>query len=264
MGAAGDTDDRLRVLVIDDDEGLLRLIRLNLEMDGLEVETASGGEEGLAKAEETLPDAVIVDIMMPNVDGWMVLSELRGRPRTSHVPVMVLTAKSEDKARNTAYRMLAQQFVTKPFDPRDLAPMVRAMAHAKPDAPSDPASDAPSDLPRGDAEPVVTARAGDRTVLIPAHEISAIQRTGQWSEIRRGRDVFRTRATLLELERCLVPAGFARVHRSWLVRTGLIRELVRAGDGTHVVLSTPDSPRIPVSRRKLAVLVRQLGISRRA
>ncbi len=245
------------VLVIDDDEDLLAVVRLNLETDGFAVETASSGAEGLAMAVARPPDAIILDIMMPRVDGWMVLSELRSRPETSKIPVMVLTAKSEMEARSTAYRMLAQQFATKPFDARELGPMVRALVHASPES--------RADRPVARPEPLVTARAGDRTVLIPAHEIGFIRRAGRWSEVHCRRGVFPATTTMLELEQRLDSVGFIRVHRSFLVNGNEVRELLHKPEGTtFVALSFPEAPEIPVSRRKLGALARRLGISPRA
>jgi CheY-like chemotaxis protein len=110
-----------RVLVIDDEPDVRWLLRLSLERVGHEVLLAEDGLRGVAMAQRQKPDIVVVDLMMPVMDGYGVLDALAKDPRTAHLPVLVLTAKAlpEDQVRSVEAG--ARRFMTKPFDPEDLA-----------------------------------------------------------------------------------------------------------------------------------------------
>lgn len=110
-----------RVLVIDDEPDVRWLLRLSLERIGHEVLLAEDGLRGVAMAQRQKPDIIVVDLMMPVMDGYGVLEALAKDTRTSHLPVLVLTAKAlpEDQARSVEAG--ARRFLTKPFDPEDLA-----------------------------------------------------------------------------------------------------------------------------------------------
>jgi CheY-like chemotaxis protein len=108
------------VLVIDDEAPIRLLCRVNLEAEGMSVLEAADGPSGLEKARAEAPDVVLLDVMMPGLDGWRVAEELLDDPRTASIPIVFLTARAElrDRARGIDY-------VTKPFNPVDLAPLVR-------------------------------------------------------------------------------------------------------------------------------------------
>jgi len=110
----------IRVLVIDDEAPIRLLCRVNLVAEGMEVLEAADGVTGLARAREQLPDVVLLDVMMPGLDGWHVAEELLADRRTAAIPIVFLTARAEmrDRARGLEY-------VTKPFNPLELAPLVR-------------------------------------------------------------------------------------------------------------------------------------------
>jgi DNA-binding response OmpR family regulator len=110
----------LRVLVIDDEPDVLLLCRVNLQHAGHEVIEAEDGEQGLADALDLSPDVVVLDLMLPRVDGYQVLLALRGDERTRDLPVLILTAKAQRSERRRCLEMGADRFVTKPFAPDDL------------------------------------------------------------------------------------------------------------------------------------------------
>lgn len=110
-----------RVLVIDDEPDVRWLLRLSLERVGHEVLLAEDGLRGVAMAQRQRPDAIVLDLMMPYMDGYGVLEALGKDDRTSSVPVMVLTAKALPEEEERCTRAGAQRFLTKPFDPADLA-----------------------------------------------------------------------------------------------------------------------------------------------
>ena len=116
-----------RVLVIDDEKDLLELVRYNLEKEGYKIRTAEDGEAGLAAAVRELPDIVIVDLMLPGIDGLDVCRRLRADQRTARVPVIMLTAKSAETDRVVGLEIGADDYVTKPFSPRELAARIKAV-----------------------------------------------------------------------------------------------------------------------------------------
>jgi len=103
------------ILVVDDNEDSLRIISRILQKSGFEVVVERNGKDGLARARETLPEVVILDIMMPEMTGMEVLEQLRASPPTSRVPVIVLSAKAQDQDLITGYQTGADYYVTKPF-----------------------------------------------------------------------------------------------------------------------------------------------------
>jgi len=104
-----------KVLIVDDEEVIRKFLRINLENWGYEVREASDGEGAINQLENEDFDLIICDIIMPNKDGWEVLREIRSNPRTSELPVIVLTAKSEDTEMFRGYDMGANYYMTKPF-----------------------------------------------------------------------------------------------------------------------------------------------------
>jgi CheY-like chemotaxis protein len=114
-----------RVLVVDDDAVILRLLEVNFRLDGFEVETANGGEEAVRKAAETHPDAIVMDVMMPGMDGWTVTERLRSDPATADTPIVLLSARVRDDDRSRGYALGVVDYVTKPFDPIELIEVVR-------------------------------------------------------------------------------------------------------------------------------------------
>ena len=113
-----------KILVVDDEERMVRFIRLNLEHDGFRVIEAFNGNQAINKARSNLPDLVLLDVMMPDLDGFEVLRVLR---EVSSVPVIMLTAKGEEEDRVRGLELGADDYITKPFSPRELVSRVRAV-----------------------------------------------------------------------------------------------------------------------------------------
>jgi DNA-binding response OmpR family regulator len=114
-----------RVLVIDDEAPIRLLCRVNLEAEGIDVLEAADGPSGLETAREELPDVILLDVMMPGLDGWRVAEELLDDERTSSIPIVFLTARAELRDRARGLDLGGVDYVTKPFNPVDLAPLVR-------------------------------------------------------------------------------------------------------------------------------------------
>ncbi len=112
------------ILVVDDEERMSRFIRLNLEHDGFKVVEANRGMKAIQQIRDQMPDLVLLDVMMPDLDGFEVLQLVR---ESSQVPVIMLTAKGEEDDRVKGLELGADDYVTKPFSPRELVSRVRAV-----------------------------------------------------------------------------------------------------------------------------------------
>ncbi|MBW3577489.1 MAG: response regulator [Actinobacteria bacterium] len=113
-----------KVLAVDDDPVIQRLLQVNLEMEGYEVEVASDGDEALVKARTTRPDAILLDVMMPKKDGWQVCAELKADPDLQAIPVVFLSARAQDADIQKGTDLGVAAYITKPFDPIDLVELV--------------------------------------------------------------------------------------------------------------------------------------------
>jgi len=120
-------EHRERILVVDDDPDILQFVRMNLELEGYEVAAATGGMEALAMARESPPDLVLLDVMMPEIDGLTVLRRLRDHRATANVPVIILTAKALAEDRVRGLDLGADDYITKPFDLEELIARVRTV-----------------------------------------------------------------------------------------------------------------------------------------
>ena len=112
------------ILVVDDEKRMVRFIRLNLEQDGFKVLSAFNGTEALEQVRKNLPDLVLLDVMMPDLDGFEVLRKIR---QASNVPVIMLTAKGEEEDRIRGLELGADDYITKPFSPREMVSRVKAV-----------------------------------------------------------------------------------------------------------------------------------------
>jgi two-component system response regulator RpaA len=113
------------VLVIDDDPDICEIVRVNLEGAGYVVAVANDGAAGLQAAREVQPDLIVLDVLMPELDGWQVLEQLGNEPTTADVPVIMLTCKGEDLDILRGLSEGAVEYVTKPFYPENLAASVK-------------------------------------------------------------------------------------------------------------------------------------------
>ena len=116
-----------RVLVVDDDPDIVQFVRMNLELEGYDVDTAANGLVALDRIKERVPDLVLLDVMMPEMDGLTVLSKMRRSPATASTPVVILTAKALADDRVRGLDLGADDYITKPFDLEELIARVRTV-----------------------------------------------------------------------------------------------------------------------------------------
>ena len=116
-----------RVLVVDDDAPIRLLCRVNLEAEGMEVLEAADGADGLEKARSAQPDVVLLDVMLPKLDGWRVAEALLDDPTTGEIPIVFLTARAELRDQARGLEIGGIDYITKPFNPVELADLIREL-----------------------------------------------------------------------------------------------------------------------------------------
>jgi DNA-binding response OmpR family regulator len=117
-----------KVLVVDDDEVIRQLIAVNLNLEGFEVSTATDGQDCLEQVLDVMPDVITLDVMMPILDGWATAQRLRSDEATSHIRVVLITARAQDDDKRRGRGIGVDAYLTKPFDPAELIQVVRDLA----------------------------------------------------------------------------------------------------------------------------------------
>lgn len=120
-----------KILVVDDEEDILELVRYNLAREGYRITCVASGEEALVKAKDESPDVILLDLMLPGLDGLDICRRLRTHPATADIPIVMLTAKGEDVDVVTGLELGADDYVTKPFSPRVLLARIKAVLRRK-------------------------------------------------------------------------------------------------------------------------------------
>ena len=144
------------ILVIDDEKDLIELVRYNLEKEGFDVIAANDGQSGLEVVKRHRPDLVVLDLMMPGLDGLQVCQRLRSDPRSGRIPVIMLTAKATEADRVVGLELGADDYITKPFSPREVVARVKAVLRRS--------------TPEHNQQQVI--RSGDLTIDLGGHEVS--------------------------------------------------------------------------------------------
>lgn len=241
------------VMVVDDDPAVLEMIKISLETDGMDVIAAGDGAEALELLASSQPDVIVLDIMMPKVDGWMVLMEIRNSPRTAHIPVIMLTAKTQDLAKILAFRQGAQQYVTKPFNPMELSARIQGLA-GKPIRP------APGPEEQAGALNKLAVRKSGRTVLLSLDDIVYIAAKNKSTYVYTFEQQYLTDHTLTELAERLSAHNFHRAHRSFVVNLNKVKEILKEDGDYMVVVDNKDLTRLPVARRQVKRFRQAVGI----
>jgi DNA-binding response OmpR family regulator len=116
-----------RILVCDDDPVILRLIEVNLDLEGFDVVTANRGEDAIAKAAKMKPDLILLDLMMPEMSGWELAERLQNQEASSNIPIVFLSARTQEDDRRRGEELGVAGYITKPFDPADLVATIRKL-----------------------------------------------------------------------------------------------------------------------------------------
>jgi len=116
-----------RVLLVEDDENITELVRYNLETAGFAIDSVADGEEGLLKAQEEAPDIILLDWMLPNLSGLEICRQLRRKPSTQNIPIIMLTARADEPDRIRGLETGADDYIVKPFSPKELIVRIQAV-----------------------------------------------------------------------------------------------------------------------------------------
>ncbi len=245
--------DPINVLVVDDDVSIQEMIRMGLEADGMHILSAGDGAEALEVLDREPVDVILLDIMMPRVDGWMALMEIRNNPATADIPVIMLTAKTQDLAKILAFKQGVQQYVTKPFNLMELSARVRSLVRVRP-ASTLAGAAADADFRK------LAVRKGGRTVLLNIEDIIYISAKNKSTYVHTYENQYLVDLTLSDLEEKLSKDVFQRVHRSYMINLNRVKEILRV-DGSYVVVVTDrDETQIPVARRQVKEFRGSVGI----
>jgi len=122
-----------KIMAVDDERHIVRLIQVNLERSGFQVITAFDGPEALRKVETDRPDVIVLDVMMPKMDGFEVLKRLQANPETRNIPVIMLTAKAQDADVFRGWSSGVSAYLTKPFNPLELITFVKRILSGRDD-----------------------------------------------------------------------------------------------------------------------------------
>jgi len=242
------------VLIVDDDESIVEMIRMGLETDGMKVHSAADGAEGIDVLGRECVDVVILDIMMPRVDGWMALMEIRNNPLTADMPVIMLTAKTQDLAKILAFKQGVQQYVTKPFNIMELSARVESLVKRHRKLGGEHVGSTDGEFRK------LAVRKGGRTVLLGIDDIVFISARNKSTYAHTYENQYLVDMTLSDLEDKLAKESFTRVHRSYMINLNRIKEILRV-DGAYVVVATDrDETHIPVARRQVRHFREAVGI----
>ena len=128
---------RKKVLVVDDEQHIIELIQFNLESSGFDVLTTDNGEEAIRIAENELPDVILLDLMLPGIDGFEACKKIRRNSKTSKIPIIMLTAKGEETDKVLGLELGADDYLTKPFSVRELTARIKAVLRRFEEIPKD-------------------------------------------------------------------------------------------------------------------------------
>ena len=118
---------RETILIVDDEEDIIELIKYNLKTEGYVILTAGTGEQALKTARKSLPDLIVLDLMLPGIDGLDVTRHLKNNDQTADIPIVMVTAKGEESDVVTGLELGANDYISKPFSPRELVARIRAI-----------------------------------------------------------------------------------------------------------------------------------------
>jgi len=125
------SDPKKSILIVDDEEDVLTLLQLVFETNGFDARTAGNGKAAVASAYENPPDVILLDVMMPEMDGWQVLRSLKGDERTRHIPVAMLSARAERRDKMIGLQEGAEGYIAKPFSTAEVVREVQGLINGR-------------------------------------------------------------------------------------------------------------------------------------
>lgn len=250
MSASSGTHKGLtRILLIEDDLALVRGLKGALETHGCVVRATNRGANALETALEFHPDLILLDVMMPGVDGWEVLSHLRENSNTSNVPVIMLTATDSNDAKIKGFTLGADDYVTKPFSVEELRCRIAAvLRRSQPDTPGDETC----------YIPVISGESG--TELVRCKDVYFVEGIRNFTYVHTLDGRHLSRLTLGALDKKGIET-FMRVHRSFIVNLEHVKSCGWISRSAYRIrLSNVNGTEIQVSRPLISEVQRRLGL----
>lgn len=243
-------DQKFTVLLVEDEPLISEIVAKSLKLEGYHVEIARSGEEGLALVKESPPDLILLDVLLPKIDGWEVLTQLRDDPRTDSIPIIMLTALTDENSKIQGLRGGADDYVTKPFSALELMARVDAVMK-RVDRP----------VSRDSFRAQIPARKGDKIFLVNVDDINYVNIQRDYTFLHTDTDRYMTSHTLADLERILDPDKFFRAHRGFIVNLQKVKEIVKVGTSSYeLTMKDPAGSKVPMSRRQSSELKRILNM----
>lgn len=244
--------DKQSILVVEDERDIAEAIHYALEMEDFEVAIAGDGEEALEKISKEKPDLVILDILLPKIDGWEVLSAIRRKPSTKDLPVIILTVKTTEASKLCGYDLGADDYMNKPFSVDELLARVKAIL--KRSKLMLEKQEAMKKLPK-----IAVWKKGSKEIFVDQEDVLYAKAAKNYTYIYTANDKFLTNLKMYELEEKLSADNFMRVHRSYFVNLNHVYGIVTQGHSFKVRLSNEDGATLPISRLYIKELRRRMG-----
>lgn len=237
-----------RILVVDDDIVLTQGLRMGLERQGYRVSVINDGTGAVDAALASQAELILLDVMMPGLDGWSVLAQIRAHPDTRRIPVIMLTAVDAGASKVKGFELGADDYVTKPFNLAELRCRIAAILRRS-------VASAPADSV---TIPVVSGASGIE--LVGGGDVRFVEGIRNYTYVHTRDSRYLCRLSLGELEEREVP-GFMRVHRSFIVNLDRVHGCGWEGSSSFRLRLDDDAgSSIPVSRSLITEVQRRLGI----
>jgi len=247
--SSGNEVQQAKVLLIDDDPELLRGLNLSLRHEGYDTTVLPSGSNALEVIHHIEPDLVVLDVMMPGVDGWEVLRNIRSDPSDPDVPVLLLTAKDSEDSKVLGFSLGADDYLTKPFSVRELRCRVAALLRR---------TRVDGEPRTSERIPVVSGSSGYE--FLDSCDVYWAEGIRNYSYLHTRDTRFLSRLSLGDVEQ-RVPKEFMRVHRSYIVNLGHVRGCRWATRSSYrLTLNDSDSTEVPVSRTLVSEVQERLKL----
>jgi len=240
-----------RILIVDDDATLLAGLARALANQGYTVKAVDQAARALEISTVFQPDLIVLDVMMPHVDGWEVLRRIRARDTTEHIPVIMLTAADSDEAKAHGFELGADDYLTKPFSVRELRYRIAAVLRRTSLQPAEGVTQ-PCSIP------VVVG--GSDMEFVRCKDVYYFEGVRNYTYVHTSDARFLSRLTLGAVEQNGIET-FMRVHRSFIVNMNHVKRCGWAGKSAYRLwLADANGTEIPVSRALVSEIQKRLGV----
>ncbi len=237
-----------KVLIVEDDENILTNVRYLLAANGYEPLTAKNGVEGLALAKKNVPDMIISDIMMPEIDGYELKKKLNSNKKTSAIPFIYLTAKADMQDLRTGMNFGADDYIVKPFKSKELLQVIEV--RLKRISEFEKRFEQPESHNKFKYEDRIFVDLRDKQMFIRINEIKFIKAEGAYTDVNvLGNKKILVRKLLKEWERVLPPENFIRIHRGVLINLEYVVKLEKWFNRTYKVHLKDVGEALDISQR---------------